>query len=185
MTTRTRRTLRYQSNAGFTAQAITWADLLDTIYMAGTATTGYRLFEAVKINSICMYAQGATANTTSLVLVYGSTQAGFQGDDKVWTATSMGIAQPCVLRTRPDPKSLSSMFQYSSTVANAFTMSGPAEAIIDIDLTYVQNIFRAGAAIQQAPVGASAGEIYIGQLDGLRGSGGSVFPPAMLGVNVN
>jgi len=155
--------LRFVSSAAFDT-VITWQNLLDTILVAATATTGFDVFETVKIRFVEVWAAPLLGSAVSVSVAFAGLTAGQVGDQKIHTDTSMGV-QPAHVKARPDRKSLASDFQ-SSGATNAFTLTVPAGAVIDVALTFI-GIFASAKAAQNALVAATAGAFYVRGLDGL------------------
>ncbi len=180
-----RHTFRFQSNAGETRFAVTWADLLDMMWFAASSTTGYRLYQYVRLHKVEAWCPSRTDGTNlvpqSLNIEMVSVTAGLVCPGDVYSDTSMANTAPCHVVARPRKGALNSMWQASST-SSSFILTCPLGTVVDVDVSLTQSITAAGAAIQQAPAGATAGTIYLGSLDGLR-SGSTSLPPAAGGVN--
>lgn len=146
------------------SQSITFQNLLDTILMATTATTGADLFVSVKVRRIQVWATPVLGNATSISLLFGGGAAGAVGDQKLHTDTSMGI-QPAHVAARPAAKSLASNYQVSS-VDEAFFVVAPSGAVVDVEMSFVGS-FNAAVPAQNPLVAANPGAVYLRGLDGL------------------
>jgi hypothetical protein len=156
------KTLRFTVTAAVTNQSITFANLLDAILVATTATVGKQLFDVVKVRRVTIWAAAALGTpTTTAITFLGNTNA---GDDSIHTDTSLGF-KPSYVSARPGPKTLASFFNASGAVI-AFTLTAPAGSIIDIHLTYRTSV-SAPVTVANALVAATAGEIYFRGLDGV------------------
>lgn len=154
--------VRFTALAAF-AGNITFQNLLDTLVVATTTTTLADLFHAVKIRAIELWAEAAIGTPAFVSLIFDSGAAGFIGDHKEHTDTSMGV-QPAHLFVRPSPRSLASDFQVSSA-NQAFWLQCPAGAVIDLMLTY-QQYMGVGVVAQNVAVAATVGAAYVRGLDG-------------------
>jgi len=142
----------------------TFQNLLDTILVATGATTAADLFEAVRVNSVEMWAIAALGTPATVICVYSGLTVGAAGDQKTHTDTSMGV-EPAHVKARPDPLTQAGQFQGSSA-NNAFFLHVPAGIIIDVSMTFRQPVQGAAIASQNVLVGAVAGAVYYRGLDG-------------------
>jgi hypothetical protein len=155
--------LRFQAVAAASIN-ITFQNLLDTILLCASATAGYDLFEAVRLNSVELWAIAALGTPSTVALVFDSVVVGAAGDQKTHTDTSMGI-EPAHVKARPDKLTQAGQFQASS--ANiAFFMTVPAGTVIDVSMSMRQPILGAATAAQNALVGATIGAVAYRALDG-------------------
>jgi len=158
-------------------QAITYADLLDTIGVAVTAILGYDVYTAVRIRSVELWACSVLGTATTVSLVYDGAVAGFVGDNKVHTDTSMGI-EPAHLVARPQSRTGASLFQITSA-NTAFLLTCPSGTVVDVSLTFRNPILGGAHAMTNPLVGATIGALFYRGLDGLAIST-TILPP--LGV---
>lgn len=156
--------LRFVCSAAFNGN-ITFQNLLDTMLMAATAVLGYNLFSAVKVKYVETWANSIVGSTTSVTVVFDGQTAGSIGDQRVHQDSSMGI-EPAHVKAKPAPKTLASLFQVNS-VANAFFLNVPVGTIIDVGLSFKQNLLGSAVAEQNALVGATVGAVYFRGLDGV------------------
>lgn len=172
--------LRFVANAAF-AGNITFQNLLDTLLMAATATTGYDLFYAVKVRAVEIWAEAILGSASTVSVGFMGLSGSSFGDQRLHTDTSMGV-EPAHVLARPSPKSLAANFQPSSS-AIALTMTVPSGAVVDLELTFVQSVQVQATAAQNALVGATAGGAYWRGLDGLA-SATSKFTPVVLATAI-
>ncbi len=156
--------LRFVTNAAFSG-VITFQNILDTVLFATSATVGYDLFTAVRINAVEIWAMPAIGQTSQIILSFSGQTAGAVGDDKLHTDTSMGV-QPAHVRAHPDPLTQTGQFQASSS-ANALTLSLPSGAVIDVSVTMRQPFDGDVRQCQNSLSGATTGATYFRGLDGL------------------
>jgi hypothetical protein len=155
--------MRFQATAAAFAN-ITFQNLLDTILFAVSASSGFDLFTAVRVNSVEIWAIAALGTPATVILTYNGTTVGAQGDNKTHTDTSMGV-EPAHVRAKPDPLTQAGQFQ-ASAADIAFALDVPAGAVIDVSLTLRQPVLGGTVAAQNVLVGATAGTVYYRGLDG-------------------
>jgi hypothetical protein len=156
--------MRFQSNTNFNA-AITFQNLLDTVIVATGATTGFDLFDQVRVNSVEVWAQAAVGTPVTAIVTFGGQVAGAQGDRKLHTDTSMGL-QPAHVKCRPDPLTQAGQFQADQNGVEAFQLDIPTATVVDVSMTFRQPVTGQANATQNALVGATAGVLYYRGLDG-------------------
>lgn len=153
----------------FTATAaaesfISYQNLLDTVLVAVTSILGADLFDAVRVNSIEVWAIAALGTPTTVSVSFLGATVGAQGDQKTHTDTSMGV-EPAHVKAKPDPLSQAAQFQASAADV-AFGLVVPAGAVIDVSMTFRQPVFATVVNAQNALVAAAPGAVYYRALDG-------------------
>jgi hypothetical protein len=143
---------------------ITFQNLLDTILVATTSTAASDLFEAVRVNSVELWAIAALGTPNTVTLIFDGTTLGAAGDQKLHTDTSMGV-EPAHVKARPDRLTQAGQFQTTSASV-AFIMNCPAGTVIDVSMTFRQPVIGTANASQNVLVGATAGAVYYRGLDG-------------------
>lgn len=151
-----------QTAAG--ATPITFQNLLDTILIAVSATSGFDLFEAVRVNSVELWAIAALGTSVTASLIFDGVTTGAAGDQKLHTDTSVGI-EPAHVRGRPDKLTQAGQFQASSASV-AFLLDLPAGTVIDVSMTLRQPVNGTPVPAQNVLVGATPGTISYRGLDG-------------------
>jgi len=157
--------------------SITYANLLDTILIATSATAGSDLFHRVRIRGVEMWGIAALGTSSSVSCQFVGAASGFFGDGRFHTDTSMGI-EPAHLIARPDANSLADLFQNSSTQI-AFLIEGIAGTVVDVMLTF-QQLNNINVSASDALVAATAGTLYWRGLDGIAISTTNFVPPSNL-----
>jgi hypothetical protein len=165
--------LRFTASSAV-ALTITSQNLLDAILVAATATTGFELFEAVRIRHVEVWASPLLGSSVVTQVIFNGTTE--RGDWKIHEDTSMGV-QPAHVKAKPSPRCLASLFQDNSPAANLFSLVCPAGSVIDVALTF-NGTFAVGNAVQNALVAATAGATYLRGLDGLP-TATTILPPAV------
>jgi hypothetical protein len=155
--------LRFSQLAAGTTN-ITFQNLLDAIAVCTSTTTAADLFEAVRVNSVELWALAAIGTPATVTLSFDGTTAGAQGDQKTHTDTSMGI-EPAHVKAKPDPLTQAGQFQ-ASQASVAFILTVPAGTVIDVSLTLRQPVIGEVNATQNVVVGGTAGQIFYRGLDG-------------------
>jgi len=155
--------MRFAQTAAGTTN-ITFQNLLDTILVATSATTAADLFEAVRVNSLEVWAIAALGTPATVSLAFDGVSVGAAGDQKQHTDTSMGI-EPAHVRAKPDRLTQAGQFQGSSALT-AFIVTAPAGSVIDVSVTLRQPVQGSAVSSQNVLVGATAGAVYYRALDG-------------------
>jgi len=155
--------IRFAATAAANA-SVTFQNLLDIVLVATSSTTAADLFEAVRVNTVELWAIAALGTPVSLVLTYDGLTVGAAGDLKTHTDTSMGV-EPAHVKARPDPRTQAGQFQPSSANV-AFLISVAAGTIVDVSMTLRQPVLGVATSSQNATVGATTGAVYYRGLDG-------------------
>jgi len=171
-------TLRFVSTANFAGVTIiTWYNLLDSWFFAGTAALAYQLFDFVRLREVRVMAVGSTGatavpNVTVGVEISGLSN-GMVGSGVQVTDTALGVNSMAQVRARPG-KSLAGAWQIAQQLT-AFTVrasdgAGTAisGAICEVDLDFKNSADVAPANTQNAVAGLVPGNLYYGALDGKR-----------------
>lgn len=172
-------TLRFRGVAAASLTAITFANLLDTMLVATTATAGTDLFQTVRVRRVRAWAIGAIGTPTSVSVEFAGITTGVIGDQAIHTDTSVGI-QPAHIDARPSARSLASDYQLSSG-AVAFIITCPAGTVVDVELSFRSQFYNANQAAAQALVAATAGVQYLRGMDGLATAASNWIPEYTLG----
>jgi hypothetical protein len=156
--------LRFVTNAAVSQTSITFENLLDQIVVGTSATTVSDLFQQVRVRSVEMWAVPVVGSAVSVQCEYRNQVAGFTGDSKIHTDTSMGV-QPAHLRAKPAPRSGTALFQFSQATP-AFTLTCPSGTVVDVSLSF-RGFPNLNTAAQQASVATTVGAWYFRGLDAL------------------
>jgi len=155
--------LRFTCTAG-ASLLVTFQNLLDLILIATTTTQVADIFAQVKIRAVEVWGIAAVGTPSTVSVQFPSVVAGFVGDARLHTDTSMGV-EPAHVRAVPAKGSQASLFQVSSA-NTAFVVSCPTGAVIDVELTFVQSSEQGAQIAQNVAVGATVGASYWRGLDG-------------------
>jgi len=157
------------NNGTFT---ITRAQLLNLVLVAPTTTTSTRIFEAVRLRMVEIWANpvalGSAPTTISLEWL------GPYGPSTVVSDISMGVS-PAHIRTSPPAASSDQWWCMSgfNETDDLFTMILPADCVIDVAVD-VRLVEQEAPTAGDFPTGASVGQTYGDYLDGL--SSGKLVP---------
>jgi len=146
------------------SQLITYQNLLDTMLIATTTTQLADIFAQVKIRAVEVWSIAALGTPATCSVQYPSVVAGFVGDARLHTDTSMGV-EPAHVRAVPSKGSQASLFQVSSG-QTAFVVTATAGSVVDVELTLVQSSEQDAVIAQNVAVGATVGASYWRGLDG-------------------
>jgi len=160
---------------------ISFQNLLDIFNVAATAVTAFDLFTAVKIKAVEIWANGLTNASAVVTVVFDGTTLGAVGDQKVHTDTSMGI-EPAHVLARPVRQSQAAQFQNSSA-ATAVFVNVPSGAIVDMELSFRNDMLGTAVATQNAPAGATPGALYTRGLDGVALAASKFLPVGIFAVD--
>jgi len=160
---------------------VTYANLLDAWFIAGTATTAYQLFDFVKIKKVVVRAMGQAnyvANPTispsaTVSVEFPGLIGGQFCSGKQRTGSAVGLDEPAFVSLKPDR--LSQVAQFQPSTANAAVIVraidglrlAVAGAIIDIHVAFKNSGDINPASVTTARAGLTAGLIYFGGIDGL------------------
>jgi hypothetical protein len=155
-------------------QAFTYQNLLDTMNVALTTVTAENLFTHVKVRRIEMWCVPVVGGTALVACQFVGAGGGSLGSGRVASDTSMGI-QPAHIKVAPDRQSQAAQYQVPTGSA-AFELTAPVGSVIDVMVSFRNALDNGAAATQNAPVGATAGQIFYRGLDG-KAIGTTVVPP--------
>jgi len=165
------KTLRFTVTAAVVQQAITYSNLMNTVLIADTATTGSCLFDLIRLKRVRVWGIAAQGTPTSVEVMFITSST---GDATVHTDTSLGV-RPAFVEAHPKQNSLASFYQLA-TGGNCFLLTAPAGSIIDLDLSMITSSGLAPVAAANALVAATVGQVYYRGMDALA-SATTNFPP--------
>lgn len=164
--------LRWQTNAAV-SQNIFANQLLDTVFVCATATTGFDLFYAVKLKRVQMWAAALQNGVDTLSLCFdaiGSVPTGGPaGDQRFHNDVSMGL-KPAHIDARPQRGAVAGMWLCNNTTNSAllFEIICPANTIVEIEVEMRSTANGTGGVPLANPVVAgNPGSIYWRGLDAL------------------
>lgn len=175
---------RYITTAVFAgAFSVTPGMLLDSWFIAGTATTAYQLFDFVRVKKVVVramavgqqIASGVTvpfAPTCTVGVEYMGLSSGVFGGGRQKSDSSMGYDEPAMVSLAPDPMSQAAQFQPNGG-SSYFTVravdqfgNALAGAVIDVHVVLKNSGDINPAAIANPRAGMTPGNLYFGGLDG-------------------
>jgi hypothetical protein len=157
-------TIRY-SHASAGAQSIQIADLQDAVVVATAATTAYRLFDAIRIKKIEIWAAAAAGSNTAVLLEELQSSASFLMASKSRSIEDMvvGTARAAHIVYKPSAGSIQGNWISAniSAAVNILTVTAPAGAVMDFTFDYtLADGNQAPTAGATAISGATAGQVY-------------------------
>jgi len=180
----TAKTLRFITTGigGSASVTITYANILDSWLIAGTATASYQLFDFVKVRRVSIRAipfsvSGANAAFQASVTVgieFAGLTAGFNGSGGQASQTALGLDECALVTLAPGRNALCGMWQASSNAVAFVLRATNADstvslgAVIDLELSFKNSADVSPAAISSAIAGATPGNLYYGGIDGGR-----------------
>jgi len=174
------KTMRFQASSALTAAnaTITTTNLLDMLCMAVSAVAADRLFVSFKLNSVTLWGPMASnlVPVTTSIEYHTDATASVGSPNRLKSDTSIGSTTCAYTTFRPPRLSLASFWQGESATNALFTLTGPVNTIVDINITFVLQNGEPPVAVANALVGATVGIIYCRGLDGLAAAG-TVLPP--------
>jgi len=165
------------STAG--TQAVTFANILDSLLVATSATAGFDLFDVVKIKAVEMWSCSTTSGVNTVTVDFAGQLGGVAGDGAQWSDTNMA-QQPAHVRAIPSKTCAAGWWQGSSALVAFSLVNCPLNAIIDVECSF-RNASVAPVAAAVALVGAAAGQLYYRGLDG-QAVAGTKFPAQAIEV---
>jgi len=172
-------TLRFTTQGNWPGSyTVTWQNLLDSWFVAGTATTAYQLFDFVKVKKVTIRAMGVPdgahlAQSAIVGVEFPGLIGGQFGSGKQRVGSGIGADKPAYVSLKPDALSQSAQFQ-PSTSNPAFIVravdglrSPLYGAMIDVQVVFKNSGDISPAALGTARAGLTAGNLYFGGLDGL------------------
>ncbi len=157
-------------------------DLLDLLCMAATATSAYRIPNAVKLRKVEVWAPMASDLAPVTCSVEWRQPAvagqGVGGNSQIRSDTSMGSARPAYVSAKPPPGSLASMWLNGGNPFTVLAISGPANTVVDVHLSFrVGDSTSEAQAVGAAVAGATVGTVYVRKLDS---NNAALLPPVAL-----
>ncbi len=159
--------------------SVSFANLLDAQFIAGTATTAYQLFDFIRIKRITVRAMARVNNAggngfdcATVSVEFPGLSTGSFGGGKQIANSQLGSAEPVLVSIRPDPKSPLAQFQPTSGNTAFFIRAVDAlgnalsGCVIDVDVVLRNSGDVNPAALGVARAGLTSGNIYFGGLDG-------------------
>jgi len=172
--------LRFVTTSTWTgAYTVTYGNLLDAWFVAGTATTAYQLFDFVKVKKVVVRSMGVNEPGVAILpsarvgVEFPGLVGGQFGSGKQRIGSALGYDEPAFVSVKPDRMAQCAQYQPSTSNA-AFivrAVDGARAAligsVIDVHVAYKNSGDINPAAVTTARAGLTPGLIYFGGLDGL------------------
>jgi hypothetical protein len=170
---------RFGTQAADTTVVIKSGNLLDIVNVATAANAASRLFTACRIRKVEMWAPAASSGQQVTVAIYPGVNVNSPAAPRIECATVIGTARTAHVKWTPLPDEPTGFWQNASSASagqSLFELDFPEGAIVDVTLDLVLAL-EATQAVQNAPSGATAGQIYYRSLDGIaQGSSPQFYP---------
>lgn len=163
---------RFVVNAPIQGVQISNVEILDLKCVAAGATSAYRLFSGVKLNSVDMWCANSSATASNTILVeWYSNNPNYGSDSKMCSDTAVGTTNVAHVHAVPPRNSYSASWLPNQTTQYAlFYLTCPQGTIIDVNLTATFLEEDGAVAVHTAPVGATTGVVYTRFLDSIAGT---------------
>lgn len=173
-----RKVFRFQSNAALAALPITSTNLLDAWCMAVTTTGAYRLASSFRLNNVKLWGpMSSSLVPVTVSLEYAADAAsGLSSPNMLRSDTSMSSSYAAHVAFAPPDKSLASNWFGRAATSPLFTVNGPINTVIDVDVSFVLQNGETPAVSTAALVAATVGTVYLRGLDGVAAAT-TVLPP--------
>jgi hypothetical protein len=171
------------STAGVSALPISTTDLLNLKALATSATAAYRIFDAVKLRKVEVWAANTAATASNTILVEFLSSNPYMSDDsKMFSDTAVGTTNVAYVKAKPNPYGMSAAwFSGASNSFTIFNLTAPEGSVVDVHLTArliddEPKLPNAGITV----AAATTGTLYGLYLDNDQGAGAVIVP---VGVN--
>jgi len=162
-------TFRFTNGANAGTFNLTGTGLLNLILMTPTAITSVRLFEAIKLRRVRIWANPTALGSAPVTI--SLEWFGYNAPSTVVSDTTIGVS-PAKINTRPPPNSSAAwwvttggMLDGAGGQGNLATIILPADCVIDIDCQ-VRLVEQEAPHAGDVPAAATIGQIYGNYLDG-------------------
>jgi len=142
---------------------VTYNDLLDLIFVATTASVGYRLADAIRVRKIEMWAAATAGGNTAIIIEDGAASGIPQigGRSRVLQDMTVGSAVPAHLVWTPAKGSVQDSWINVGTSANFLSTTGPVNSILDLTFDIViADGNQAPTLVASTFAGAVVGNVY-------------------------
>jgi hypothetical protein len=155
---------RFIASAAISAVSILTGDVLKTSGLfAVTTTTLYPVNKTFRLKSVEVWAPTATSTTGAICSIEWPTNQ--TGPTSEVSDISINVSEPAHIIAIPPKDSIASFWQQDGTTS-MFILTCPGGSVVDISIDYVQDDDGVASSFPITVVGATAGTIYYGFLDG-------------------
>jgi hypothetical protein len=161
---------RFSSNQSAFSGTISFEDLADLMCVAVTATSASRLFDAIRLRGVEVWATNTTGDSSNTVEIEYLNTLIFGGPGVTYSDTALGVTDIAHISTRPPLGSRAASWLNNTTGSsggdfNVFRLSVPKGGIVDVimDVMFYDN--EAAVNVTGTVAGASAGKTYCRPLD--------------------
>ncbi len=174
-TIRVMQKVRFQSTGTAATRNLTFTELLDLFCVATSATSAYRLAQAVRVVRLEMWAMAATSNGVAQISASKfSSGNGAGGDNIKYADTAIGFDRPAHIVLNFSQKEQVGQWQNSTQTAAYAQLTFVAGTIVE--LTFEISLYEDGLvqAVASAVSGAITGALAVRALDNSNASPGLI-----------
>ncbi len=159
-------TFRFIATANITSRLLLFTELLDLLCLATSAASASRIFNAVKIKRIQVWAATSVA-TSSLSVIFqkGPGTNGVSGDSVTHADTALGVSQIAHIDVKFNAREQVGQWQGPGITTTYGQLTIPQGGVVDITFSYSMIDSETAVNVTGAVAGASAGRVYCRALD--------------------
>jgi len=156
---------RFTSGGQSGTFSITRGKLLNLVVLATSTTATVRLFEAVRLKNVEVWANPSALGSAPVIAAIE--WLGENSPSTVISDTSMGV-RPAHVSSAPPPSASNRWWCISGTSESdvMFSLTVPTESVIDVTLE-LRLVEQEAPTQGEAPTAATAGQVYGDYLDGM------------------
>jgi len=161
---------RFNANGSAFSGNISFEDLADLMCVAVTSTTASRLWDAVKLREVEIWAGNSAGNSSNTVEIEYLNTTILGGPGTTFSDTAIGLMDVAHICTKPPAGSRASQWLNNTTGSsggdfNLFRLAVPQGGVVDVvlDLCIYDN--ESAVSVTGTVAGASAGKTYCRPLD--------------------
>ncbi len=167
ITVRTGHTFRFSALSAISNRVLGFIQVLDLMCMATGTTSAWRLFGSVKLKRLEIWAAASsTGNPVTVSFSKVSSTAGSNGDSVLYSDTVLGTARNAYICVKFSDREQVGQWQGASTTGSYGQITVPANAVVDLTLSFTLNDSSTGPqAVTGTVTGAITGYVYQRALD--------------------
>ncbi len=167
ITVRGGHTFRFAATAAITGRFLGFVEVLDLLCMATSSTAAWRLFGSVKLKRLQIWAaSSSTGAPVTVSFTKQSSTVGNNGDSVLYSDTVLGSAHNAYICVKFSDREQVGQWQGSATSGSYGQITVPANAVVDLTISYTLNDNVVGPlAVTGAVSLATTGSVYQRALD--------------------
>lgn len=178
-------TVRFAATATLTNSDWLTNEIMDQWFVATSATTGYRLFDAIRVKRIEMWCAALSSATASNTLISIEETPGIylSGRNRILQDMVVGTARAAHVVWTPMASTNQAFFVTSGTATNTslFRFTAPIGTVIDVTYEFVLADGSASpVGVVGAISGATTGQVYCRSISR---NGTTSLPPVSISTN--